>query len=81
MTAQSDWLPMMMATGFGAPFTSARRAASRRDSWDLRLKEGDKARKRAKAAGVDSPALSLAVLRGRRPESQNGLTLGSQHRE
>jgi hypothetical protein len=37
---------MTMATGFGAPLTSARRGASRRDSWGLRLKEGRKGRKR-----------------------------------
>ena len=28
ITVQSDWLPMMMATGFGAPLTGARRGAS-----------------------------------------------------
>jgi hypothetical protein len=45
MTAQSDWLPMMMATGFGPSLTGARPGPSRRDSWDLRLKEAPKRRK------------------------------------
>jgi hypothetical protein len=29
MTAQSDWLPMMIATGFDAPFTGAPLLANR----------------------------------------------------
>src|SRR5271154_887052 len=37
---------MMMATGFGAPLTGARRGPNRRDSWRLRLKEGRGGRKR-----------------------------------
>src|SRR5437899_12474251 len=49
MTGQSDWLPMMMATGPGAPFTGARRHANRRNPWRLRLKEGAQARKRGRA--------------------------------
>ena len=37
----------MMATGFDAPLTGASLTGpSRRGSWDLRLKEGDKGRKR-----------------------------------
>ena len=50
MIGQSDWLPMMMATGFGAPLTGARRGPNRRDLWSLRLKEGRGARKRSALA-------------------------------
>jgi hypothetical protein len=33
MTAQSDWLPMMIATGFRAPFKSRRRGVNQGNPW------------------------------------------------
>ena len=38
MTAQSDWLPMMMATGFDAPLTGARPGPSSTRFMGLALK-------------------------------------------
>jgi hypothetical protein len=48
---------MMMATGFDAPLTGAPLTGpSRRDSWDLRLKEGHKGRKLTGMAFATSAA-------------------------
>jgi hypothetical protein len=62
MTAQSDWLPMMMAIGFAAPLTGARRGPSRRESWHLRLKEGREGRKRGGKSGLCAARLGAVGL-------------------
>src|SRR5271163_3544137 len=54
---------MMMATGFGAPLTGARRGPNRRDSWRLRLKEGRGGRKRGESGYGTGPNLARAAFR------------------
>src|ERR1700722_13678230 len=63
MTVQSDWLPMMMATGFDASLTSASQGPSRRDSWGSRLKEGLKGCKLTRMTFATSTARARRFMR------------------